>query len=154
MVSMLAISVLLMVGLTAFGLFLIVLKVQGGLWIFCLALVIVVSIMNDWTSDKRVAERARQARRRAKPLAPKPIVQRVIREGNYTSAGVGSELKNKRRRSRNETPSNTPRKVLVMLQNDLSQALRLYEGVANRNPDKSSDWVWERVASDLERDRR
>jgi hypothetical protein len=48
----------------------------------------------------------------------------------------------------------TPRKVLVMLNNDLNLALRLYEGVASRNQGKNSEWIWGKVASDLERDRR
>ncbi|MFN7762532.1 MAG: hypothetical protein ACK5RE_17945 [Pseudanabaena sp.] len=80
--------------------------------------------------------------------------KRVIREGNYAAMSKDIKSRDKSNRRRISKPSSTPRKVLVMLQNDLNQALRLYEGVANRNPDKGSQWIWERVASDLERDRR
>lgn len=62
--------------------------------------------------------------------------------------------RNRREISNKKEVSATPRKVLVMLQNDLNQALRLYEGVASRHPDKSSNWIWDKVAIDLERDRR
>ena len=51
-------------------------------------------------------------------------------------------------------PKHAPYKVISMLNGDEKQALRLYEGITNRFEGKDERWVWEKVMSDLERDRR
>ena len=161
--------VLIAVCFASIGLLLALSKVPLGGFLLAVSVLIVLSVM----MDKKYPLRTSKRREYKSPVSNeneairdslyvyKPPVdnasntpKRVIRESNYGSTSKSVESKNKGKRKRTAKPSNTPRKVLVMLQNDLNQALRLYEGVASRNPDKSAQWVWERVISDLERDRR
>ena len=51
-------------------------------------------------------------------------------------------------------PKHAPYKVISMLNGDEKQALRLYEGITNRFEGRDERWIWEKVMSDLERDRR
>lgn len=120
--------VLQAVGFAVIGLFLAVSKVSLSILFFIISGMIIASLI---TYKGNIPEHRNSA-------------STVKRQTN----------RNRREISNKKEVSATPRKVLVMLQNDLDQALRLYEGVASRYPDKSSDWIWDKVASDLERDRR
>jgi len=53
-----------------------------------------------------------------------------------------------------DLPTYAPYQVLALVNGDTATAMRLYEGTAKRNYGKSEQWVWDKVVSDLERDRK
>jgi len=53
-----------------------------------------------------------------------------------------------------EMPQYAPQNLLRMLNGDEKQAFRLYEGIYQKYGNRGEKWIWEKVISDLERDRR
>ncbi|PZU98008.1 MAG: hypothetical protein DCE90_05840 [Pseudanabaena sp.] len=94
-----------------------------------------------------------------KPFNPPPFESlRELEEGNYMT--MGRELLANHNGSKTQTiparssPKFIPYQVRAMVNGDEKLAVRLYEGAANRHKGKDEQWLWEKVESDLERDRR
>ncbi|MGV0024374.1 hypothetical protein [Phormidesmis priestleyi] len=54
----------------------------------------------------------------------------------------------------NSKRSAPPKKLISLLNGDTAAAHRLFDKAQQRNPGQSSQWYWEKVTWDLERDRR
>jgi hypothetical protein len=91
-----------------------------------------------------------------KPFNPPPFESvREVEEGNYVSMARGIIAKSTLKTVIKPVyPTSIPYQVRAMVNGDERLALRLYEGVANRYQGKGEQWVWGKVESDLERDRR
>ncbi len=86
----------------------------------------------------------------------KAKAQQAIRE-NRTGANNRRRTKTNPAKSSKNTPASNgklEKKLLAMLQGDRTGAERLLKAARQGNPGRPNEWYWEKVISDLERDRR
>jgi len=95
-----------------------------------------------------------------KPFNPPPfesVQEKVeVQEGNYVSMArdLGKRHLELTVSTNIVSPTYIPIQVSSLVNGNRDLALRLFDGEANRNKGKSEQWVWEKVAEDLIRDRR
>lgn len=66
----------------------------------------------------------------------------------------GEKLKPLKKEPQVTVKHETQERLCTLVRGDMKAARRLIDGVKERNPRRSNQWVWEKVIFDLERDKR